>query len=160
MTKRYAPAIPSRIVRWAAALLGAGLAAAPAAQAQAVDPAAAPAEWVRYAETATAAVTQLLQAESEPATRLRAYLEQTRPAPDQKTPPLILKLWVDGAGRVSKVDFAPFVHPEPNQDLRSLIEGATLAGAPPRDILLPMRIAVELGVPEAPATTDGAAPQG
>lgn len=94
-------------------------------------------------------MARLLQAETEPAIRLRAYLEQTRSAPDQKSPPLMLKLWIDSEGRVAKVDFAPFAHPEPNHDLRSLITGAAVAGPPPRDILLPIRIAVELEAPQA-----------
>jgi len=136
------------VVRWLAALPGAGLVAAGPLAAQSISPSAAPAEWVAYAERATTRINGWLQAEDEPAQRLRAYLDQLRPAPDQPGAPLDLKVWVDPDGTVSRVDFAPFAHPEPNADLRALVVGRRLAGPPPRNMLLPLRLAVQVEPPE------------
>lgn len=147
------PSILSRVARWAAALAGAGIASTAPVAAQSVSPAQAPAEWVAYAETATSTITGLLEADSEVALRLRTYLDATRPAPDQPTAPLVLKVWVNGDGAVSRIDFAPFAHAEPNDDLRSLIVGQSLPGLPPADMLLPMRIAVQLEAPAEPDST-------
>lgn len=140
-----------RISRWAAAFIGMGLASTAPAAAQSVSPSAAPAEWVAYAQSATETVTAWLQADGEIAKRLRAYFDATRPAPNRATAPLVLKIWIDGDGAVSRIDFPPFAHPEPNDDLRSLVVGQRLAAAPPRDMLLPLRIAVQLDPPAAHA---------
>jgi hypothetical protein len=145
----------SPLARWAATLAGAALAPFAPVAAQPVSPAEAPADWVAYAESTTLSVTEWLQASSEPATRLRAYLDATRPGPDQASPPLMLKLWIDGKGVVSRVEFPPFAEPEPNADLRDLIIGRRLGAAPPKHMLLPLRIAVQLDAPamvSAPAT--------
>jgi len=135
------------LVRWVAALAGVVVAATTPVAAQSVTPSAAPAEWVRYAETVTSAVNAWLQAEDEAAGRLRAYLDATRPAPHQPTAPIVVKLWIDGDGTVSRVDFPPFAHAETNADLRGLVVGRQLPGAPPKDMLLPLRIAVQLDAP-------------
>ena len=139
----------ARVIRWAAAFAGVGFAAAAPVQAQSIDPSAAPVEWVRYAESATVAVTRLLEAEGEVATRLRGYLDATRAAPDQPTAPLLIKLWVAKDGTVSRIDFQPFAHAEANADLRSLIVGQPLGQIPPSDMLQPLRVLVQL--PPLPA---------
>lgn len=144
-----APALFAWLTRWLAALVGAGLATTAPVSAQPVSPSAAPAEWVRYAEGATAAITQWLKADSEAGVRFRTYLDRTRPAEDQPTPPLEVKVWIAPDGKVERIDFASFAHPEPNADLRALIVGHRLAGPPPRDMLLPIRIAVDLGAAAA-----------
>lgn len=155
MKRKISHPIMSRLFRWAGALAGAGLAGPSPVHAQAVDPASAPVEWVRYAQSATASVTQLLEGPTEAATRLRSYLDQTRPAPDQPTAPLVLKVWIAKDGTVSRIGFTPFAHPETNVDLRSLLLGQSLAGVPPKDILLPLRIAVQLAAPPAPSGEEG-----
>ncbi|MCG2841219.1 hypothetical protein L6Q21_09530 [Sandaracinobacter sp. RS1-74] len=139
-----------RAARWLGALFGVGVAAMAPASAQSVAPSAAPSEWVAYAEGATAAITAWLQAEDEPARRLRAYLDGTRKSPGERTAPLVLKLWIDRDGTVSRIEFTPFAHAEANADLRSLIVGRKLDGKPPRDMLLPMLIAVQLDAAPAP----------
>jgi len=128
--------------------LSTALAASPAA-AQSLSPEQAPAEWVRYAEYATKTITTWLEAPSEAAIRLRAYLDATRSAPDQPTAPLMLKIWIDKDGTVSRIEHAPFAHDEANADLRALIVGGELDVSPPEDMLLPLRILVQL--PPAPA---------
>lgn len=154
MTTRH-PSLPSRLLRWTVALAGIGIAATAPVAAQSVSPSAAPAEWVRYAEGTTAAVNGWLQAEDETAQRLRAYLDATRPAPDQPTAPIVVKLWIDRDGTVSRIDFPPFAHAEANGDLRGLIVGRRLSAPPPKDMLLPLRIAVQLDAPAAPPAPAG-----
>ncbi len=147
----------SAFSRWLAALVGAGLAATAPASAQ-ISPSAAPTEWVRYAEGATATIAGWLQAEDPAALRLRDYLNRTRPADDQPSPSLALKVWVNPAGAIDRIEFTPFAHAETNADLRTLIVGRRLAGPPPEGMLQPIRLAIQLDPAEQPA--DPAAPAG
>lgn len=129
-----------------AVLVGASATAMSPVAAQTVSPSAAPVEWVSYAEAATAAISGMLESDSETATRFRAYLHQNRPE-NQPAPPLVLKVWVDDRRVISRMEFTPFAHPEPNADLEKLVVGRPLPGDPPVDMLLPMRIAVQLDPP-------------
>ena len=138
----------ARSRQWLAAIVGAGLASATPVSAQTVSPSAAPAEWVRYAEDATNTISAWLGEDGEPATRVRTSLDQTRPAADQPTPPLELRVWVDPDGAVSRIAFHPFAHEEANASLRGAIVGRRLT-PPPADMLLPIRIAVQLDAPAA-----------
>lgn len=132
-----------RLTRWVAAVVGASLAVTAPATAQTVAPSAAPAEWVRYAESATTTISGWLEEDGEAATRLRAYLHETRPVADQPTPPLLLKVWIAPDGAVERIEFTPFAHEAPNADLRGAIVGRRLA-APPREMLLPLRLSIQL----------------
>lgn len=123
-----------------------GLGGAAAAQPQSVAPSEAPVAWVQYAEIATRSITGWLEEDSEPATAFRAYLHQTRPAEDQPTPPLVLKVWIKPDGRVDRIDFTPFADEPTNANLRATIVGRSLASAPPRGMLLPLRLAIQLEV--------------
>lgn len=127
-----------------------GTAASPAADARQVPPSAAPAEWVRYAEIATATLTNWLQVDdAAAATRLRAYLGQLPAGTDGKPATLIVKLWIERDGRISRVEFPPFADEAANRDLRDLVAGRMLA-PPPRRMLLPLRIALQMS-PDLPS---------
>lgn len=143
----------ARSLRWLAALVGAGLASTAPVAAQTVSPSAAPVEWVRYAESATTTISAWLGEDSEAATQFRSYLDRTRPAEDQPTPPLELRVWINPDGAVSRIAFTPFAHEEANESLRGAIVGRRLA-APPADMLLPIRIAVQLDAPAPEAASD------
>jgi len=138
-----------RIGRWLAALAGAGAATMAPAASHRVAPSAAPAEWVAYATRATATVTQWLRAPDDVATRVRGWLAAARqaqgpsPAANQ-APPLVVKLWVARDGKVSRIAFTPFVQDEANADLRAALVGRKLDGPPPRRMLQPMILAVQL----------------
>jgi hypothetical protein len=137
--------IGTRIARTLGAL--AGLVAGGEAQAQAqprtVSPSAAPAAWLRYAEEATQTITGWIGEPDGPGARFHAYFDQTRPAADRPSAPLTVAVWVKPDGTIERIDFAPFVHEAANSDLRAALVGRRLA-APPPDMLLPMRIAVQL----------------
>lgn len=124
-----------------------GLAAPVAALAQRrVTPEAAPAAWVSYAETVVGKVTEWLRDEAEAAARLRAYVDRWRP---EATGPIILRLWISHSGVITRTKFAPFAHDRANKDLRGLLIGRDVGIRPPRGILMPLMLTVELDpVPE------------
>lgn len=131
-----------------ALLASTGLAVAVPASAQGVAPEAAPAEWLHYAEAARAAVTAWLSEEGGAPARVRAALDRTRPAPDQPTLPIALKVWIEPNGRIARLDFSPFAEPTVEDDLRATIVGRMLA-APPIGMEQPIRLAVLLPAPAA-----------
>lgn len=100
-----------------------------------------PAEWVAYAEKAGADIAGWLAVENDASLRVRTHLYQTGEA-------LVVKVWVDEAGVITRVDFAALAEAGIDADIRSLIEGRTLA-PPPEGILLPMRLALEPSVVQA-----------
>ena len=124
-----------------------GVGAAGEAAPQSMTASEAPAAWVAYAEAVTTTLSDWLGEDSETATRLRAYLHATRPAEDQPTPSLLLKVWIDRQGVVERLEFTPFAHEEANADLRGTVVGRLVAPPPP-NMLLPLRIVVELAAPD------------
>eukprot|EP01137_Pigoraptor_chileana_P001441 Opistho-2@39084 len=110
--------------------------------AQSVAPSAAPAEWIRYAEASTATISAWLGEEAEGPVRLRAYLNVAQA--DGSAPVEIrISLWIRPDGTIDRVSFAPFADAQANTDLRNMIVDRGL-GTPPSNMLLPMRIAVQL----------------
>jgi hypothetical protein len=102
-----------------------------------------PAAWITYAEEATRTVISWVNTEDPPAPRIRAVLEQTRPAPDQPTPPLVVKIWVDRSGAITRVEFPPLSDAQATQDLQTLLKRRKLA-APPKGMRQPMRLGLQL----------------
>lgn len=125
-------------------LLGAAMLCAPVSAGSFRAPADAPSSWIAYAGVTTRAVTARLQGQDEAAVRLRAYLDATRPTPDAATPPILLKLWIDPAGVVTRIEVPPFAHAQPGEDMRTLILGLHIAGKPPKGMIQPLRIMVQL----------------
>ncbi|WP_165189831.1 hypothetical protein [Caulobacter soli] len=121
-----------------------------------VSPQAAPAAWVAYAGLVNQAITDQLGRSDPAAVRLRDYLDQiSRPAADSRLQ-LPLLVWIDRQGVISKVDFALFAHPEPNADLQALLVGHRLSQAPPKGMLLPVRLSIGLEpAPESKTTAPG-----
>lgn len=135
------------------AMLGLGLPGG-LVEAKAIAPDQAPTDWVAYAVTSMQTITAWLNAETPPAPRVRAVLDATRPAPDQPTPPLVVKLWVDGQGAITRVEFAPLADAEGAADLHALLVGHRLT-PPPRGLRLPLRIALQLPPPPKPEAAPG-----
>ncbi len=103
----------------------------------------APPAWVAYAQEATRTVIGWLNADESPASGIRAVLEQTRPAPDQPTPPLVVRIWVDPSGAITRVEFPPLSDAQATQDLRALLTSHRLE-APPQGMRQPMRLGLQL----------------
>lgn len=113
-----------------------------AANAQSVEPSAAPVEWVRYAEASTSTVSGWLQEDSEKPARLRAYFNE-RQAADGAPAEVVISLWLKPDGSVERLRFAPLADAQANADLHDALIGRNL-GAPPKAMLQPMRIAVKI----------------
>lgn len=143
----------ARPLRWLAAVVGAGLASTSPVAAQTVSPSAAPAEWVRYAEGATETISAWLGDDSEAATQFRTYFNRTRPTETEPTAPLELRVWIEPDGAVSRIGFTPFAHEDANASLRAAVVGRRLTPPPP-DMLLPIRIAVQLAPAPEPAAQE------
>lgn len=114
-------------------------------QAQSVASNQAPAEWMAYAHRVSAAVSTWLEEEDGPALVVRSYLGAARTEVTAQPEPLTLKVWIDAQGRIERLDFAPLAHAEADQALRDALVGRDLAAAPPRDMIQPLRIAVQSG---------------
>ena len=112
------------------------------ADAQSVVPSAAPVEWVRYAEASTDTVSAWLQEDGEIPARLRGYFNDRRAAEGAPVD-VEISLWVKPDGSVERLRFAPFADAQANTDLHDALIGRSL-GAPPKAMLLPMRIAVRI----------------
>ncbi len=124
--------------------------AANAARQKSIAPEKAPAEWIAYAGTVNDLITAWLGAEDEAAVRLRTYLDTTRPAPDQPTPAITLRLWINRIGMIERVEFAPLADAQADTDLHTLLTGRTIGTLPPKGMLLPLRLAIALAPPPAP----------
>jgi hypothetical protein len=120
-----------------------GLATPVQALPQSLTPEAAPPAWSAYAETVTRTVAVWLEEEGEGASGLRSYLDQSRPGADQPTPPLVIRLWIDPRGLVSRIDFPPLADPDADALLRAAVDGRRLPPPPP-GMLQPLRLAVQL----------------
>jgi len=121
-------------------VLGALVGAGPGAT-QRVDAGKAPPAWIAYAQTVSTAVHGRLESDDPAALRLRAYLQHL---PGAASDGAVLKVafWIDPAGRITRIEHALFAQAQPNDDLQTLIVGQTLPGAPPRGMLLPLRLSI------------------
>ncbi len=131
--------------RWIAAfgaVIGLG-APATLAVAREVTPDQAPAAWVDYARASMLTITDWLNADQAPATGVRAAIDATRSAPDQPAPPVVVKIWLDSQGVVTRADFPSLGATEADAGLRVLLVGRQLK-PPPSDMRQPMRIALQL----------------
>lgn len=145
-------ASPSKPSAWrtltAAFAAALGLATPVQALPQSLAPEAAPPAWVAYAETVTRTVAVWLEEEGERASGLRSYLDHSRPDADQPTPTLVIRLWIDPRGLVSRIDFPPLADTDADALLRAAVDGRRLP-PPPHGMLQPLRLAVQLD-PVAP----------
>lgn len=119
---------------------GAALAETP----RSVAPQAAPQAWRDYAAVVSEQVQARLAGDDPAAQRLRDYLNQLPGAATSSGVTLKIAFWIDADGMVTRVDFPVFVHPEPNDDLKALLVGVRLPEAPPKDMVLPLRLTVQL----------------
>jgi hypothetical protein len=140
-----------RLLSALAVTLGLAPGAAPAETPRSVPRHAAPQAWLDYARLVTEQVTARFGGDDPTAMRLRDYLEQLPGAagPDGITLPIAF--WIDGAGAISRIDFPPFVHPQPNDDLKALMLGYRLPEAPPKGMLLPLRLGIQFKPKEGAA---------
>ena len=138
LSRRLARLLP------AAGSLLCALAAIGPAQAQQVPPGQAPPAWIAYAQTVSTAVQARLESDEPIAVRLRTYLNQLPGAAESQGTDLKIAFWIDGKGKISRIEHAPFASAEPNDDLQALMVGLTMPQAPPKDMLLPLRLSIRI----------------
>lgn len=136
-----------RIVR-AAGVLGVGLTTAAGNPAVAQAPAQpVPQHWISYAQmTGNQFQAWLSDPESETVQRLHAWMQERmlQEGPVAPPPPLIVRVWVDGAGKVERLEFASLGQPQADEDLRALLIAQPLSEPPPPDMRQPMVLQLEL----------------
>ncbi len=126
----------------AAGALAGALGGVGTASAQHIDSAHAPAAWIAYAQQVSDAVQARLAGDDPVAVRLRTYLNQLPGAGDTDGIALKIAFWIDGRGRITRIDHTPFAHAQPNEDLQALLGGQTMPHAPPKGMLLPLRLSI------------------
>jgi hypothetical protein len=106
-----------------------------------------PAAWVAYAKEATISITGWLNGDTPPAPRMREAMTKQQPQAGQPLPPMILSLWVAPTGAISKVKAKSGSNAQADADLHTVLLGRKL-GAPPKGMLQPIRLAVQLNEPK------------
>ena len=91
------------------------------------------------------------------ALRLRAYLNQLPGAASADGTALNIAFWIDKKGKITRIRHAPFAQEQPNSDLEALIVGQAMPKAPPKDMLLPLRLSVRIAPAPVPLNAPGSA---
>lgn len=149
---RPLPRFRRRTLPAISALLSALVGISPA-PAQHIEAGKAPPAWIAYAQIVSATVQGRLDSDDPLAQRLRAYLQQLPGAGQADGATLKIAFWIDPAGKITRIGYAPFAQAQPNDDLQALLVGQTLSQAPPKGMLLPLRLSLHI----KPKPADGAA---
>ncbi|MEP9359956.1 hypothetical protein [Sphingomonas sp. KR3-1] len=139
---------------------GLGLASAPAAApapAQAVTGQAVPESWRAYAERVTEKVTARLSDGQDPAAlRLRAAMRTLPDRQGEASPGLVLRIWIDASGHITRVECPTFAAAPAGDDLRALLLGMALDQEPPANMRLPLRLSIQaIPLPDADIAPGG-----
>lgn len=107
---------------------------------------AAPAHWIRYAQSAGDRLQEgLSDGSSGLAVRLHAWLEK-RATNDRlmgRSMPMVVRVWISGDGRVERTEFDSLGDIQADEDLRALLSLEPLP-APPPDMRQPLVLRLEL----------------
>lgn len=130
--------IQGLVPRWRRALAWLSVLGASAvpAQAQPVPP-----HWIHYADQVGRQLQQRLSdPANEAAFRLQAWMQQRilSSVGPQGLVPLVVRVWIDLAGRVERVEFDSLGHAQADADLRGVLSGQSIGEPPPQDLRQPM----------------------
>ena len=131
------------------------------AAAQTPAPEAIPRAWIAYAQRVSTHLQAALEGDSEPAQRFQAYFSRQVAAADEPTvpvtegpltgnsprldpPTLRVKVWLDLAGRVTRVDAGGLGDAQALTDLRTLLLQQSVGAAPPRAMRQPVVVRLSL----------------
>lgn len=126
-----------RLVAMGAALILGGGAAA---QSNAVPPA-----WQSYAGLVAHQFQAWLMADDETAYRLHKFLEdRTLNTAGKPLEQLLVNVWIDSEGRVSRLDFPSLGADQADEDLRRILSTSPLSEPPPPDMRQPLVLRLNL----------------
>jgi len=106
-----------------------------------------PSHWISYANLAG---NQLQASLSDPANdavvRLHGWMQERllRDAPSGPPPPVIVRVWIAGNGRIERVAFDSLGNAQADADMRTLLQAQQLAEPPPRDMRQPLNLQLTL----------------
>lgn len=108
----------------------------------------APAAWIDYAQTLGERLrARLAQADDPAAARLHGFLnDQVVRHPRHDPPRVILRVWLDRAGQVSRARFDLLGDSRADGDLRSLVLGLAVGNPPPPDMPQPVALRIALAI--------------
>lgn len=107
-----------------------------------------PLHWQNYASQASQTVHAHIQQMDLPgAEPLRAWAQSR---PDHAVGPLRVSFWIDGKGRVSRLELDGVGDPDMDRQLQVLLGQLVFAHAPPLDMPQPLRLQLYWQYPEAP----------
>jgi len=111
----------------------------------------APADWLAYAHQATTTITGWINGQE--GLDLRATIDTGAAGPADAQTTLIVMVWVDRHGALTRAEFAnPASPPAMAAGLQKLLVGRQLT-PPPRKMRLPMRLALGIAPKQTPAAT-------
>ncbi|MES2452007.1 MAG: hypothetical protein V4610_15725 [Pseudomonadota bacterium] len=125
-----------RLLSAASAFFAAGVGISP----QLMDSAKAPAAWVSYAQRASAAIKIRIESDAPAAVRFREELHTAHDHPAA----LPLRLWVDGRGIITRAEFPSLMDKRMSTDFAALLHELPIHAAPPKGMLLPMRLSIAI----------------
>lgn len=120
-----------------------GLGATPAAS-QSLAPQAAPKAWVAYAHAASGTIAAWLEEDSEDASAFRRGFDEKWPLDSGSGPPLILKVWIEPDGLVSRLESSPAISEAAHVALQGAVVGRKLSSRPPAGLLSPLRLELQI----------------
>jgi hypothetical protein len=112
---------------------------------------AVPPAWAQYSTALQSDLTTRMMGSTPAAVRLRADLP---PLGQDTSPPILLSLWINPRGQVTRLDVVASTVTA--NDLRAVVQQAPVQ-RPPRDLLLPVRLAIHVS-PPPPTAADTAGP--
>jgi hypothetical protein len=110
--------------------------------------AAAPETWRAFAIRLQGHFQQRLAAADEDAQQFQDYLAKQGTAASPSPPVLIMRTWISPEGKVERIEFDGLDDPEVEVRLRTLFAGDV--GAPPADMLQPLRMRLSLRPEDQP----------
>lgn len=137
--------MPGRLMGMARCLLVAGLMVTAMCGEAAAQSAAVPTSWSKYAGLVGHQFQAWLMGDDEVAYRLHKFLEDRVVSQTDKPPgPLMVKVWIDANGQVSRVDFSSLGQPQADADLRRLLTANPLSEPPPPEMRQPLMLRLNL----------------
>lgn len=111
------------------------------------QPVSVPEAWKSYAGLVGQQFQAWLMGDDDVACRFHKFLEDRAVSATETPPgPLLIKVWIDPEGQVTRLDFSSFGAAEADADLRRLLTAGPLSEPPPLDMRQPLTLRINLQV--------------